>query len=359
VIRNALLALASVGVALAICEGFLRLFADEMLPDPGVYVMDPDVGKRMRPGWTGDEFGAPVRINSHGLRQPETGWEKPPGTYRILALGDSWTFGFRTENRDSYPRQLERILREGLRERGSRTSLEVINAGVVGYSTAQEAAYLRVTGYRYAPDLVIVAFYPVNDAEDKITRYVRYQRLREFHPWLLEVWRFPRSLYLRQFIKGSRRALKWNLARLRVSTAERLGREDPGASAILEADWTYRFRSGNRGWELARDGLREIGETTRRIGARGLVVLLPDLTDLARYEDRYHPRIEPLIHQAVEGSGLDWLDLVAHFAPLRGREDEVRLAGYRHPNANGYRHIARAVAEAVEARYPLQAAAAP
>ena len=55
-IRNLGLALLAILLALAICEGLLRLFGSDVLPKPDLYVMDPDVGKRMRPGWEGDEF---------------------------------------------------------------------------------------------------------------------------------------------------------------------------------------------------------------------------------------------------------------------------------------------------------------
>ena len=139
-IRNLGVALVSIVLALTACEILLRVFGAEVLPKPDLYEMDPDVGKRMRPGWTGNEFGAPVAINSKGLRSPETPYEKPEGVFRILALGDSWTFGFRMEEPDAYPRQLERILNERAAERGDRRRIEVINAGVIGYSTDQEAA---------------------------------------------------------------------------------------------------------------------------------------------------------------------------------------------------------------------------
>src|SRR5262249_2088779 len=157
----------------ALLEGVLRLLGRDLLPDPDLYVEDADMGKRMRPGWEGNEFGAPVKINSKGLRNPEVDYAKPPGTYRGLALGGSGTFGFRMKEPDSYPRQLERALQEWGRERGDPRRFEVINTGVIGYSTDQEAAYLRVEGERYQPDLVVVAYYPVNDTHNKLYRYAR------------------------------------------------------------------------------------------------------------------------------------------------------------------------------------------
>ena len=112
-------ALLSLVVTLAVCEGLLRVFGAGVLPEArSVRRTIADVGKRMRPGWTGDEFEAPVTINSKGLRNPEIPYEKPANTYRILALGDSWTFGFRMNEPDAYPRQLERILQADAAARG-------------------------------------------------------------------------------------------------------------------------------------------------------------------------------------------------------------------------------------------------
>lgn len=350
--RNALLVVVSTLMALAVCEGLLRLVSSDDLPEADAYVLDPHTGKRLRPGWSGEEFGTFVRINSKGLRNPETPYEKPRDTYRILALGDSWTFGFRMEEEEAYPRQLERILNERMRRRGVGRRVEVINSGVIGYSTHQEAAYFRVEGYRYAADAVVVAFYPVNDAEDKSSRYERYNRLRGIHPWLLDLYTFPRQLHLRQFWKGARRVLKQRIAELRLEVADRLGHEDPRAMAILEGDWTHRYQAGHRGWELAQEGLADIGETARRIGARGLVVLLPDVLDLERYEDRYHPRVARVVREAATSAGLEWLDLLDVFRAYRGREEEVVLIGQRHPNAAGYGRIASAVADALERASP-------
>lgn len=91
-IRNLGIALLSTLLALTACEILLRVF--------------------------GDEFGAPVVVNSKILRSRETPYEKAGGVLRILALGDSWTFGFRTEEPDAYPRQLERMLNERARNSG-------------------------------------------------------------------------------------------------------------------------------------------------------------------------------------------------------------------------------------------------
>jgi lysophospholipase L1-like esterase len=340
-LKNLGVALLSVVLALAICEVLLRVFGAEVLPKPDLYELDRDVGKRMRPGWEGDEFGAPVKVNSKGLRNPETPYEKPEGVYRVLALGDSWTFGFRMNEADAYPRQLERELNERAAERGDIRRFEVINAGVIGYSTDQEAAWLRVEGWKYQPDLVLVNYYPVNDTHGKLARYQRRAQVADLHPWLLAIRQAPKELYLRQFWKGVRRTVK---EKLRVARAG----GDPDAAA---EDWTLDYREGHRGWQAVQQALADIGAQSREHHRPALLVLLPDALDLARYADRYHPKIEPMVRAAVAAAGIDFFDLEPTFAPWQGKEDEVRFGKLRHPNARGYGVIAEAVCDEIGRRY--------
>ena len=351
-LRGLGLGLASLGITLALSEGLLRLLGGDLLPEPDLYVSDPDTGKRMRPGWSGDEFGAPVVINARGLRNPEVPYAPPRGTRRVLALGDSWTFGFRMREADAYPRQLERILDARAVARGEAPRVQVVNAGVIGYSTDQEAAWLRVEGHRYQPDLVLVAYYPVNDTHRKLHRYRRHQRLRDIHPLLLEAYLLPRELHVRQLVKGARRALKRRVGQARVALADGLGFEDRAGRALSENDWTVDYRPDHPGWQSVVESLRELGELGRTHGHATLVVLLPDVEDLARYADRYHPRVAPMVRDAVAAAGLDFHDLLPAFLPYRERGEQVRLEGHRHPNAYGYGVIAAAVADEIERRYP-------
>lgn len=350
-LKNTATLLGSLLLALLICEVTLRAVSDDLLPKPELYILDPDVGKRMRPNFEAFEFGSAIQTNSLGLRSPEVSYERAPGTFRILALGDSWTFGFHVGESESYPRQLEGMLESRARARGDPTRYEVVNTGVVGYSTQQEAAYFRVRGQRFEPDLVLLAFYPVNDTHFKMAKYERYNRLRAISPLLLDIYTFPRQLYLRQFIKGTRRLLKQKIGEARVGTAERLGYEDRRARAIVEDDWTESYRDGHPGWETARAALVEIGQTARDAQQQGLVVLLPDLTDLGRYIDRYHGRVAPLISDASQEAGLGFFDLLETFRPYRDRIDEIRLGQRRHPNPAGFGMIAEAIADEIERRY--------
>ncbi|MCC7104944.1 MAG: hypothetical protein IT307_07355 [Chloroflexi bacterium] len=101
------------------------------------------------------------RTNNLGLRRDEpTLDDKPAGVFRVLVLGDSQTDGY-LENAASFSTLLEAWLRPRLEPLGLRP--EVLNAGVAGYSPAQEYLWYDVHGAELKPDLVILGFYPGND----------------------------------------------------------------------------------------------------------------------------------------------------------------------------------------------------
>src|ERR1700683_3687347 len=59
-----------------------------------LYTGDQQRGWALRPGAEGvvvDEVRQYVSINSHGFRDYERSYEKPPNTVRIAVLGNSWT----------------------------------------------------------------------------------------------------------------------------------------------------------------------------------------------------------------------------------------------------------------------------
>jgi hypothetical protein len=107
----------------------------------------------------------PVDINSRGLRGPETTYEKPPGTYRILNLGDSVVMGWGVRLEETYGQRLELLLNE--EDSASSTSFEVINAGVPGWSLDNALAYLQAEGLKYQPDLVVLDITIANDINGK------------------------------------------------------------------------------------------------------------------------------------------------------------------------------------------------
>lgn len=87
--------------------------------------------------------------NSHGFYGPEFNAEKESGVFRIVCLGDSCThFG-----PDTYPDMLRVYLDET-----APGKFEVINAGVIGYTSFQGRRLLESEVLDWSPDLVTVYF---------------------------------------------------------------------------------------------------------------------------------------------------------------------------------------------------------
>jgi lysophospholipase L1-like esterase len=99
-----------------------------------------------------------VAVNEQGFRGPVVPQPKPTGTFRIVCLGDSQTFGNGVGEGESWPAVMDATLHE--RDKDAR--IDVMNCGVGGYDTEQEIAYLEHRLLVYDPDLVIVGFF-MND----------------------------------------------------------------------------------------------------------------------------------------------------------------------------------------------------
>jgi lysophospholipase L1-like esterase len=93
--------------------------------------------------------------NSLGLRNRELE-PKHAGTRRILFLGDSLIWSGETSSGELYTAVLEQRLNS--RSRGRHARVEVINAGVPGYTTYQQLEFLKIYGLEMKPDLVVLGF---------------------------------------------------------------------------------------------------------------------------------------------------------------------------------------------------------
>ncbi len=134
-----------------------------------------------------------VELNSHGLRDEEVPYPKPPGERRILVLGDSVTFGWGVSQGETFSDRMEPLLRARTGERW-----QVVNAGVNGYNSEQEAIYLQTEGMRYKPDIVLLVYVhnDVNPAFDpNATTWRRYPTWPSSLPELLNQIRTLSFLY--------------------------------------------------------------------------------------------------------------------------------------------------------------------
>jgi lysophospholipase L1-like esterase len=107
---------------------------------------------RLRPRSHGMMMSCPISINSLGFRGPEFSAAKE-GAYRIVALGESTTFGMTIQAGDQpWPEVLEQIIRQRLK---TRRPVQVINAGVPSYSILANLERLPREILPLQPDMII------------------------------------------------------------------------------------------------------------------------------------------------------------------------------------------------------------
>jgi len=170
---------AAIIAALALAEGILYLLQPDQrkINHRDFYERDPLLGWRKKAGAkrviTTAEFSSTETVNSRGIRGKEYSYEKPPGQFRILILGDSFAEGYTVNDKHLFSERLETMLNnlnDGLH-------YEVINAGTVGYGTDQELLFFETEGKKYSPDVVLLLFYE-NDVLENISVTEMYSKYK-------------------------------------------------------------------------------------------------------------------------------------------------------------------------------------
>jgi hypothetical protein len=103
------------------------------------------------------------KCNARGFRTHEYAREKPPGTYRVLALGDSFTFA---SGAVPFERMWHTLVGDQLRTRRG-APVEVINLGVNGVGPRFVLRLFELEGDALAPDLVLHGLFVGNDLLDE------------------------------------------------------------------------------------------------------------------------------------------------------------------------------------------------
>lgn len=330
------LAAALVGLLLAALTGevVVRLAGVTAEPRrhfrPGIYREDPELGWTLLPGYRGahmeHDAAVPTTTNQEGFRGPEWDPARAGAALRVLALGDSCTFGRGVEDGDTWPAQLE----ARLRARG--LDAAAWNAGVMGYDTVAEARLLRRLGPRVRPQVVVVMWLP-NDATE---------------PW--EEARRASQVIDGQLVNDLEKYLEWKgKIEHRGLHRSALYRFVNTRAKLLRAarfDW-----SGQVGPEQLAPCLEALGDIARQcreLSARPVLVTLPRQEEVEDPDSsiEHHARVV----EAARALGFQALDLAAAWRP-GGKVDGRWLADDTvHLTAAGYRDVAEALVELVAPR---------
>jgi lysophospholipase L1-like esterase len=101
-----------------------------------------------------------ITLNDDGFRSAPIAPVKRPGVVRVACIGDSWTFGMNVNQDQTYPARLEALLRQ----QAPAQDVEVVNFGVLGYSSFQGLELLRRRVLDLRPDVLVIGF-GMNDSD--------------------------------------------------------------------------------------------------------------------------------------------------------------------------------------------------
>jgi len=340
-----LLAGISLLVSLAAVEGLLAIFHVETMRQIHFSVRatscrsDPELIWTFVPGisgsWGNGEFTEVMRINSLGMRETEIE-PRQPGEERVLAIGDSFTYGHGVKQHESYPRVLEGLLRA----RGY--PVRVLNGGQSGYGMDQSYKMFVTRRIDLAPDLVLVGIHctdVVDDVDESLydIRGGELVPLDARHNWI----------YLQNELFWGAPKLVRNLKSYRLLLGV-LDRRDPYRQLPRLGEM------GLRAWqrkkivlEVAR--MRELGAAR---GFRVLVILMPCNQDLeASPPDLYLELADRIAELGVPVlRGID---------ELRARSPDVARLFFRtdmHLDPDGDRVLAGSIADFIVREHALPGA---
>ena len=309
----AIIACVMIGCAL---EAAARLLNGGNRSWVGVHRYHPVLGWSLCEGWSGEWDWADgwCRIDECGIRSDTPIRRKRPDEKRLLALGDSVTFGAKVQTRAAWPAQLEPCLHD------AGMDWSVLNGGVPGYDPSQEVDWLEQFGWKLEPDVLAVGFCR-NDVElSNRASSLGHQRLGSALRWVTE-----HSIAANKLERGLW-SLQWRLGLLSATLPD--GQEK---AATLS------------GWPLVEQSYRRLDRLARARHVPVILVIFPKLPLIdGRPFDDYSERLQLL------GRELGWsvIDVVDVFGPdgsgLFCPNDAIHLSESGHRRAAEY--IAAALA---------------
>lgn len=125
------------------------------------YINKPYSGRTHQIG----KYKTSWNINKYGFRDYDYAPFRPNKTFRIMALGDSMTFGLGVESYETFPKVLETKINESS---ASLKFTEVLNISALGYGPNEYKNLFQTFGKVFKPKVVIVGFFLGNDSLDSL-----------------------------------------------------------------------------------------------------------------------------------------------------------------------------------------------
>lgn len=255
-----------------------------------------------------------VETNQHGMRDDEPFSQKPGSPCRVAVLGDSYTFGIRVHAGETYPKVLESLLRQS--PLGARCKFEVLNFGVIGYSSYDEDLMLKYRAVNFEPHVVIVG-YVLNDPEVDAIQPLHAYFVRKF-------WWQP-----------------YSLLKMAAQVKDDWDRKHVGGGDY----YIYLHIPGRRKWQSVVDAFSDIREVAEPRKIKVVVTIFPMVTRSFKgkpWSESPYTRLHRQVSDLAVSNGFAVVDLLDAFSQYPS-QDLVFEQGDDHPNVTGHEVIARAI----------------
>lgn len=319
-----------------VCRIFLKVPQAYQVKPIAVFENDKELQWRLKKSF---RYGD-VTTGTEGLRNALP-IDSSAGSFNILAVGDSHTFGFGVPDNAAYPARLSLILKKAYPDR----VVNVLNGGVPGYNTEQCLAYYRQIKKNHNIDLVLLGIV-IDDL------FPRYSQVANKQGYLVNteakvIADSKQDTRLNQSIKFINRTLKKHSYLARFFTSRfpgfltniqiRMGLKKSSLDYYL-SNWSDKELLGR---EL--DFIKEFNREISKDGGSLIMLVFTDPNQMIfNYGfDKYQ---KPLLLFAKE-QNIPVVDLVSAYRPVYKRDGYSALFIYNdgHPNENGHKVIAEYV----------------
>lgn len=332
------LALAGVSLVVSLLLGEVALRALGYYGVRGAYleriefVDDPVLDYRRAPSRHWVKNNLRYDINSRGWRDVEHTLEKPPGTYRILSIGDSVTNGHGVNAEEIYSSRLQAGLDA---EPPDDRDYEVVRITLGALNTVQAAHLAKIEGLLYSPDLVVLG-YVLNDPAPGASLASDMENAHN-KSWLV---RLKERAEYSSLVHLSYRTLQGITWRLRQAT----GRAE--VADYVSDDYFARLHRTPKSWQRVEIGLDQLAEVGATSGAEILVAIFPIFHDFETYgwTDLHHQ-----VAQAAQERGFHVIDLLDAYRGLDAGTLLVVEGDHIHPNPRGHQIAADAIERYIRA----------
>lgn len=267
------------------------------------------LGLELKPGGKGSLAYKSITINQDGLREDaDYSLAKPANTFRVAVIGDSVTFGWGVDAKDSYPKLLEMILKKTTDK-----NIEVLNFGVPGYNGEQKLIVLKEKVLKYDPDLVVIGW--LNDDDNPPA----YLTGIPFIPYPLLNFLNSHSYFfscIRENIV--KKAIQADIAPLRA-----------------------RYHEGAPGWTETKTLFKEIAEVSAEKKVPVVIAVLPIWQTREENESDGIGEVNNAIEKIALDNNLRAVDLLPRIYPIEYSQYYIVTKGdVAHPDSRGHFIIA-------------------